>query len=89
MPAEPHVDLVYLDADKENYIPYWDELVPRLNPGGLIVADNVFFHGQVIGPEPSTAGAAIKAFNDHVAADVRMEAVMLTVADGVTLARRR
>ena len=89
MPAEPHIDLAYLDADKGNYIPYWEELVPRLNPGGLIVADNVFYHGAVIDPAATGGGAAIKEFNDHVAADDRMEAVMLTIADGLTLARRR
>ncbi|MES4901580.1 MULTISPECIES: class I SAM-dependent methyltransferase [unclassified Streptomyces] len=89
MPAEPHIDLAYLDADKGNYIAYWDELVPRMSPGGLIVADNVFFHGSVVDPEATGSGAAIKAFNEHVAADDRMESVMLTVADGLTLARRR
>ncbi|MGR3938170.1 O-methyltransferase [Streptomyces sp. BRA346] len=89
MPAEPHIDLAYLDADKGNYIPYWEELVPRLNPGGLIVADNVFYHGDVVDPAATGGGAAIKEFNDHVAADDRMEAVMLTIADGLTLARRR
>ncbi len=47
LPAEPEVDLAFIDADKENYIAYWDELVPRIRPGGLIVSDNVFFHGQV------------------------------------------
>lgn len=89
MPAEPHIDLAYLDADKGNYIAYWEELVARMSPGGLIVADNVFFHGSVVDPEATGAGAAIKAFNEHVAADERMESVMLTVADGLTLARRR
>ncbi len=89
MPAEPHIDLAYLDADKQNYIAYWEELVPRMSPGGLIVADNVFYHGQVTDAAPSSAGAAIQAFNDHVAADARTEAVMLTVADGLTIARRR
>ncbi|MFC0600886.1 O-methyltransferase [Streptomyces palmae] len=89
LPAEPHLDLVYLDADKQNYIAYWDELVPRLRPGGLLVADNVLFSGQVVNPEATGAAAAIKEFNRHVAADPRTEAVMLTVADGLTLARRR
>ncbi|MFI9046291.1 O-methyltransferase [Streptomyces sp. NPDC053427] len=89
MPAEPHIDLVYLDADKANYIPYWEEVVPRLRPGGLVVADNVLFHGQVADPAATGSALAIRGFNDHVRADDRMEAVMLTVADGVTLARRR
>ncbi|MFJ9617739.1 O-methyltransferase [Streptomyces noursei] len=89
MPAEPHVDLVYLDADKSGYIAYWEELVPRLRPGGLLVADNVLFHGAVVDPAATGSALAIREFNDHVLADTRMEAVLLTVADGVTLARKR
>lgn len=89
MPAAPHIDLAFLDADKENYIAYWDELVPRMQPGGLIVVDNVLYHGEVADPAAKGPAAAIRAFNDHVAADDRTEAVMLTVADGLTLARKR
>ncbi|MCX5412855.1 O-methyltransferase [Streptomyces sp. NBC_00059] len=89
MPAEPHIDMAYLDADKGNYIPYWEELVPRMRPGGLVVTDNVLFHGSVTDPEATGAGAAIREFNEHVAADGRMESVLLTVADGLTLSRRR
>ncbi|NGN69827.1 O-methyltransferase [Streptomyces sp. A7024] len=89
LPTEPHIDLAYLDADKKGYIAYWEELVPRLRPGGLIVADNVLYHGDVVDPQAVAGGAAIRAFNDHVAADARMEAVLLTVADGLTLARKR
>ncbi|GAA2598653.1 O-methyltransferase [Streptomyces tubercidicus] len=89
MPAEPHIDLAYLDADKGGYIAYWEELVPRLSPGGLIVADNVLYHGEVADPAATGSALAIRAFNDHVLADPRMEAVILTVADGVTLARKR
>ncbi|MFI6639926.1 O-methyltransferase [Streptomyces sp. NPDC050504] len=89
MPKEPHIDLAYLDADKVNYVPYWEELVPRMRQGGLIVSDNVLFHGAVVDPEATGGAAAIKEFNDHVAADARMESVMLTVSDGLTLSRRR
>ncbi|WP_030023152.1 O-methyltransferase [Streptomyces monomycini] len=88
MPAEPAIDFAYLDADKPNYIAYWDELVPRLHPGGLIVADNVLFGGTVTDPQVEGAAAAIREFNDHVRADQRVEAVILTVADGLTVARR-
>ncbi|MFD9500582.1 O-methyltransferase [Streptomyces sp. NPDC060035] len=88
MPSEPHIDFAYLDADKGNYIPYWEELVPRMRPGGLIVTDNVLFHGGVTDPRATGAAAAIKEFNDHVAVDLRMESVLLTVADGLTLSRR-
>lgn len=89
MPAEPHIDLAYLDADKQGYIAYWEELVPRMRPGGLIVVDNVLYHGQVVDPDATGGAAAIRAFNDHVAADARMDSVLLTVADGLTVARRR
>ncbi|MEU8855846.1 O-methyltransferase [[Kitasatospora] papulosa] len=89
MPAEPHIDMAYLDADKGNYIAYWEELVPRMRPGGLVVTDNVLFHGGVTDPLATGATAAIRGFNDHVAADARMESVLLTVADGLTLSRRR
>ncbi|GCD37909.1 O-methyltransferase [Streptomyces chrestomyceticus JCM 4735] len=88
MPAEPHIDFAYLDADKGNYIPYWEELVPRLRSGGLIVADNVLFGGTVTDPQATGAAAAIREFNDHVMADQRVEAVILTVADGLTVARK-
>ncbi|MER0445407.1 class I SAM-dependent methyltransferase [Streptomyces sp. Edi4] len=90
MPAEPHIDFAYLDADKENYVAYWEELVPRMRAGGLIAADNVLLHGRVVDPGAGGAAAAgIRAFNEHVAADARMDSVMLTVADGLTLARKR
>lgn len=89
MPAEPHIDMAYLDADKGNYIAYWEELVPRMRPGGLVVTDNVLFHGGVTDPLATGNTAAIRGFNDHVAADTRMESVLLTVADGLTLSRRR
>jgi caffeoyl-CoA O-methyltransferase len=87
---QPWIDLAFIDADKENYVDYWEELVPRMRPGGVIAADNSLLHGTVADPaaasRPATAG--ILAFNDHVRADSRTEAVLLTVADGMTLARK-
>ncbi|MEV4433202.1 O-methyltransferase [Streptomyces sp. NPDC049555] len=89
LPAEPHIDLAFLDANKDGYVDYWEEIVPRLRPGGLIVADNVLFAGQAADPTVTDGpGAAMRVFNAHVAADRRMESVMLTVADGLTLARK-
>ncbi|MEU9089323.1 class I SAM-dependent methyltransferase [Streptomyces sp. NPDC048428] len=89
MPAEPHIDFAYLDADKENYIAYWEELVPRMRQGGLITTDNVLFHGAVTDPRATGAAAAIQEFNNHVSADPRMDSVLLTVSDGLTLSRKR
>jgi caffeoyl-CoA O-methyltransferase len=88
MPAEPHVDFAFIDADKTGYPVYWNELVPRMRPGGVIVVDNVLRHGRVLDPVDDDDRAMV-AFNDMVLADDRVEATMLPVADGLTLARRR
>lgn len=88
LPSEPRIDLAFVDADKGSYVSYWEELVPRMRPGGLIVADNVLYHGQVVRAGASADADAIRAFNDHVLADKRMDAVLLPIADGVTVARR-
>ncbi len=86
---EPWIDLSFLDADKENYPLYWEELVRRTRPGGLVVVDNTLLHGAVVTDSRGDGrAAAIRAFNDLVQADERVEAVLLTVADGVTLARK-
>lgn len=90
MPTEPHIDLAFIDADKQGYLGYWEELVPRVRPGGLIAVDNVCYDGEVADLATASAnGAAIHAFNEHVLADPRVESVMLEIADGLTLARRR
>jgi caffeoyl-CoA O-methyltransferase len=89
MPREPHIDMVYLDADKENYVNYWEELVPRLRQGGLIVTDNTLFHGSVLDESATGAAAGVRAFNDHVPTDTRMESVLLAISDGLTLSRKR
>ncbi|MEU5549556.1 MULTISPECIES: O-methyltransferase [unclassified Micromonospora] len=86
LPQERYLDFAFIDADKTSYPLYWDELVPRMRPGGVIAVDNVLRHGRVVAPE-SEADRAIAAFNDDVLADVRVDAVMLPIADGLTLAR--
>ncbi|MEV0154784.1 O-methyltransferase [Micromonospora sp. NPDC050686] len=88
LPRERHLDLAFIDADKTGYPVYWDELVPRMRPGGVIALDNTLRGGRVIAPEDA-ADRAIAAFNDAVLADVRVDTVMLPVADGLTLARVR
>jgi len=88
LPTEPYLDLAFIDADKIGYPIYWDELVPRMRPGGLIVVDNVLRGGRVLAPRDES-DRAIAAFNDAVRADERVDLVMLPVADGLTLARRR
>ncbi|MER6754996.1 O-methyltransferase [Micromonospora echinofusca] len=86
LPHERHLDFAFIDADKTGYPIYWAELVPRMRPGGVIAVDNVLRGGRVIAPQ-NADDRAIAAFNDEVLADVRVEAVMLPIADGLTLAR--
>jgi len=82
------LDLVFIDADKENYARYWDLCLPKLKRGGLIVADNVLWSGRVLNPK-APSDKAIAAFNTKVAQDQRVEVVMLTVRDGITLAWKK
>ncbi|MCZ7473211.1 O-methyltransferase [Micromonospora sp. WMMC273] len=86
LPRERHLDFAFIDADKVGYPIYWDELVPRMRPGAVIAVDNTLRDGRVLAPR-NADDRAIAAFNDAVIADVRVEAVMLPIADGVTLAR--
>lgn len=81
-------DLVFIDADKQNYTAYYEAALPLLRHGGLVVADNTLWSGRVLHPE-SANDHAIVAFNDHVARDARVEKVLLTVRDGMTLARKK
>jgi len=78
-------DLVFIDADKKNYINYWELCLPKIRSGGLLVIDNVLWSGSVLNPEDETE-RAIDEFNKHVCKDERVEVVMLPIRDGVTLA---
>jgi caffeoyl-CoA O-methyltransferase len=87
---EGDFDFVFIDADKENYINYYEEVLPRLSEHGLIAADNTLWSGRVVDPNDNDESTrAIREFNDRVAADERISCVMLTIRDGVTLIRRR
>ncbi len=87
LPAEPHLDLVFIDADKPGYAAYWDELVPRVRPGGVLLVDNVLWKGRVLDPQDER-DRVIVAFNDLAVADPRVELVILPIADGLTMARK-
>ncbi len=79
-------DIIFIDADKVNYISYYELTLPNLKDGGLMIIDNVLFHGQVLNEVIKGKNAkAIHAFNEHVAADERVQQVILTVRDGVML----
>jgi caffeoyl-CoA O-methyltransferase len=83
-------DFVFIDADKESYANYYEALLPRLAPAGLMAIDNTLWSGRVLGGEDDSATTrAIRELNDRIAGDERVVAVQLTVRDGVTLVRRR
>ena len=85
---EGEFDLVFIDADKDNYVNYYEAVLPRLSERGLIVVDNTLWSGRVVDPDDSPHTQAVVAFNEHVQADPRVVAVQLTVRDGITLIRR-
>lgn len=78
-------DFVFIDADKENYVQYWDAVLPAVRPGGVVAVDNVLWSGRVLEPREEIDYAMV-AFNRHVQDDARVETVMLTVRDGILLA---
>jgi len=83
-------DLVFIDADKTNYVNYYEAVLPLLSPNGVIAVDNVLWSGNVLDPKADDEnGQAIVAFNKHVAQDERVTSVILTVRDGVTVIRKR
>jgi caffeoyl-CoA O-methyltransferase len=82
------LDMVFIDADKTNYLNYYEAVMGLVRPGGLIVADNVLWSGEVINPQDAAA-RAIVAFNERVQQDPRVENVCLTVRDGMMLAWKR
>jgi caffeoyl-CoA O-methyltransferase len=89
LPREETFDLAFIDADKPNYLAYYEELLPRLRVNGLVIADNVLWSGSVVDAGANDDNVtAIRAFNDHVAGDARVEKVMLPVSDGITLVRK-
>jgi caffeoyl-CoA O-methyltransferase len=83
-------DLAFIDADKGGYAAYLDAVVPLLRRGGALLVDNTLWHGDVVrAPEDGSQTGVIQDFNDRLAADDRLESVILPISDGLTLARKR
>jgi caffeoyl-CoA O-methyltransferase len=90
LPTDAAIDLAFIDADKVSYAAYYEELLPRLRPNGVILVDNTLWSGRITQEsDQSTDTVALRAFNDMVAADERVESLILTVGDGLTLIRKR
>ena len=90
LPASHTFDFAFIDADKTNYAIYYEEILKRMRPGGLILLDNVLWSGGVIDDSRQDADTqALRKINDFIAKDTRVEAVMLAVADGLTIVRKK
>jgi caffeoyl-CoA O-methyltransferase len=88
-PPGEQFDLAFVDADKTAYAGYYEEIVPRLRPGGLLFADNTLQGGRVVDPGADDESVvAIRSFNDHVVADSRVRVVLLPIGDGVTFIQK-
>jgi caffeoyl-CoA O-methyltransferase len=90
LPASQSFDFAFVDADKTNYRIYYEEILTRLRTNGLLLIDNVIWSGRVIDPaDKSEDTVAIRELNDFIATDTRVEAVMIPVADGITIVRKK
>jgi predicted O-methyltransferase YrrM len=90
LPDDEHLDQAFIDADKSGYPAYYEELLPRLRPGGLLMFDNTLLSGAVLEPDESDAHqVAMAKLNETLVADPRVDVVLLPIRDGLTLARKR
>jgi caffeoyl-CoA O-methyltransferase len=89
LPRDAALDLAFIDADKTGYALYWDEIVPRTRPGGIILVDNTLLHGRIFGGDPDPDARAVRDFNEHALADDRVDLAMLSVGDGLVIARKK
>jgi caffeoyl-CoA O-methyltransferase len=91
LPDAATIDLAFLDADKKGYRDYAEQLIRRLRPGGVLLVDNVLWHGTVVedDSDPDSDAHHVRVFNDWLAANEDVDSVILPIADGLTMARRR
>lgn len=90
LPASHTFDFAFIDADKTNYAIYYEEILKRMRPSGLILLDNVLWSGRIMDESvQDTDTQALRKLNDFIAKDTRVEAVMLAVADGLTIVRKK
>lgn len=82
-------DLVFIDADKTNYSHYFDLVIDKVKTGGFILADNVLFHGDVLDANPGKNARAMKAYNEKIMQDTRLENVLLPLRDGIMISRKK
>ena len=81
-------NLVFLDADKENYPLYFDLIIDKLTTGGILLSDNVLWSGKVLSSATDEATTALQAYNQKINSDARVETIILPVRDGLTITRK-
>lgn len=90
IPALPHTfDLVFIDADKQNYLKYYHLVLPKVRQGGYILADNVLWSGKVVEPQPDKDTRALMEFNEHLASDPQVSTLLLPLRDGIMIAQKK
>jgi caffeoyl-CoA O-methyltransferase len=88
-PSEPMFDLAFIDADKDSYLSYWQELVPRIRPGGLLLVDDAFWSGELVGFARDGRVMYVREFTDLAGADPRVDLALTAIADGLLVACRK
>ena len=89
MPEEPTFDFVFLDADKTGYPTYYEQILPRMTRGGLLLIDNILMDGDVVDPEPGSSAEVVAQLNARIEQDERVDAAFAFVADGIAFVRKR
>ena len=89
LPADDPIDFAFIDADKGGYLDYFEALLPLVRTNGLVLVDNTLWSGEILNDDAEGDTLALQQFNDHVAADDRVDSYILPVGDGVTLIRKR
>ena len=89
MAEEPTYDFVFLDADKTGYPAYYEQILPRMKQGALLLIDNILMGGDVVDPEPGSSSQVVAELNDKIAADERVDVAFALVADGIAFVRKR
>jgi len=90
LPSTAELDFAFIDADKTSYDAYYEELLPRMRAGGLLLIDNVLWDGKVVdAKDQSESTVAIRALNEKIAKDERVDVSLVPISDGVTICRKR
>jgi caffeoyl-CoA O-methyltransferase len=89
LPEEPTYDFVFLDADKTGYPAYYEQILPRMTQGGLLLIDNILMNGDVVDPEPGSSAQTVDELNRRIEQDARVDAAFAFISDGIAFIRKR